>query len=118
MAGWTTLYQERTTTPDEAVRAIKSGHRVFLTGNCSVPQKVLAALVAYAPNVRDVEIVQVLTVGNAAYVEPGMQPHLRVNTLFISDNVRAAVNALPISRRCFCRRFHLLSKSNYRWMWP
>lgn len=93
MAGWTTLYQERTTTPDEAVRAIKSGHRVFLTGNCSVPQKVLAALVAYAPNVRDVEIVQVLTVGNAAYVEPGMQPHLRVNTLFISDNVRAAVNA-------------------------
>ena len=93
MAGWTTLYQERTTTPDEAVRAIKSGHRVFLTGNCSVPQKVLAALVAYAPNVRDVEIVQVLTVGNAAYVEPGMQQHLRVNTLFISDNVRAAVNA-------------------------
>ena len=93
MAGWTTLYQERTTTPDEAVRAITSGYRVFLTGNCSVPQKVLAALVAYAPNVRDVEIVQVLTVGNAAYVEPGMQPHLRVNTLFISDNVRAAVNA-------------------------
>ena len=93
MAGWTTLYQERTTTPDEAVRAIKSGYRVFLTGNCSVPQKVLAALVAYAPNVHDVEIVQVLTVGNAAYVESGMQPHLRVNTLFISDNVRAAVNA-------------------------
>lgn len=93
MAGWTTLYQERTTTPDEAVRAIKSGYRVFLTGNCSVPQQVLAALVAHAPNVHDVEIVQVLTVGDAAYVEPGMQQHLRVNTLFISDNVRAAVNA-------------------------
>ena len=92
MAGWTKLYQERTTTPEQAVRSIKSGQRVFLTGNCSVPQTVMKALVAYAPEVRDVEICQVLTVGDAAYVQPGMEQHLRVNTLFISDNVRAAVN--------------------------
>lgn len=92
MAGWTKLYQDRTTTPEQAVRAIKSGQRVFLTGNCSVPQKVMKALVEYAPEVHDVEIVQVLTIGDAAYVQPGMEQHLRVNTLFISDNVRAAVN--------------------------
>ncbi|MBI5563616.1 MAG: acetyl-CoA hydrolase/transferase family protein [Chloroflexi bacterium] len=93
MAGWTKLYQDRTTTPEQAVRSIKSGQRVFLTGNCSVPQTVMKALVDYAPEVRDVEICQVLTVGDAAYVQPGMEQHLRVNTLFISDNVRAAVNA-------------------------
>ncbi len=92
MAGWTKLYQERTTTPEQAVRAIKSGQRVFLTGNCSVPQKVMKALVDYAPELHDVEIAQVLTIGDAAYVQPGMEKHLRVNTLFISDNVRAAVN--------------------------
>jgi 4-hydroxybutyrate CoA-transferase len=92
MAGWTKLYQERTTTPEQAVRSIKSGQRVFLTGNCSVPQKVMKALVDYAPEVHDVELCQVLTVGDAAYVQPGMEQHLRVNTLFISDNVRAAVN--------------------------
>ena len=93
MPGWTKLYQDRTTTPEQAVRVIKSGQRVFLTGNCSVPQKVMAALVNYAPEVQAVEIVQVLTIGDAAYVQPGMEQHLRVNTLFISDNVRAAVNA-------------------------
>ncbi len=93
MAGWTKLYQERTTTPEQAVRSIKSGQRVFLTGNCSVPQTVMKALVAYAPQLHNVEICQVLTVGDAAYVQPGMELHLRVNTLFISDNVRAAVNA-------------------------
>ena len=92
MAGWTKLYQERTTTPEQAVRAIKPGQRVFLTGNCSVPQEVMKALVAYAPELHDVEIAQVLTIGDAAYVQPGMEQHLRVNTLFISDNVRAAVN--------------------------
>ncbi len=93
MNGWTAIYKQRVTTAEQAVRAIQSGQRVFLTGNCSVPQKVMSALVAYAPHLHHVEIVQVLTVGDAAYVEPGMELHLRVNTLFISDNVRAAVNA-------------------------
>src|SRR5512140_3073183 len=92
MAGWNSIFQERTTTPEEAVRSIQPGQRCFLTGNCSVPQKVMKALVDYAPNLHDVEIVQVLTIGNADYVKPGMEEHVRVNTLFISDNVRPAVN--------------------------
>ncbi|MCS7061389.1 MAG: acetyl-CoA hydrolase/transferase C-terminal domain-containing protein [Anaerolineae bacterium] len=77
---------------DEAVSHIESGMRVFLTGNCSFPKELMAALVRRAPHLEDVELVQVLTVGNADYVAPGLQRHLRVNTLFISDNVRAAVN--------------------------
>ncbi|MCK6584872.1 MAG: hypothetical protein L6Q49_17395, partial [Anaerolineales bacterium] len=56
-------YQSRATTAQEAVKTIKSGDRVFLTGNVSVPQKLLAALVEYAPNLKDVEICQALTVG-------------------------------------------------------
>jgi acetyl-CoA hydrolase len=62
-----------------------------MTGNVSVPQKLLAALVEYAPQVRDVEICQALSVGPADYVKPEMEGHLRVNTLFISANVRKAV---------------------------
>src|SRR5574341_1903178 len=88
---WTSQYQSRFVTPQQAAQAIKSGNRVFLTGNVSVPQKVLAALVEYAPNLKDVEICQALTVGPAAYVRPWMQGHLRVNTMFISANVRKAV---------------------------
>ncbi len=89
---WTSQYQSRVVSPQEAVRAIQSGHRLFLTGNVSVPQKVLAALVEYAPNLQDVEICQALTVGPADYVKPEMQGHLRVNTMFISANVRRAVH--------------------------
>lgn len=83
----------RVCTPEQAADLIDSGSRVFLSGNCAVPQRVLGALVARAPTLRGVEIVQVLTVGNADYVAPEMAGHLRVNTLFISDNVRPAVNA-------------------------
>lgn len=85
-------YAERVVTAEEAVQRIAPGMRLYLTGNCSVPQRLLAALVARAPDLHDIEIVQVLTVGPADYVAPEMAGHLRVNTLFISDNVRSAVN--------------------------
>ncbi|MGE5643220.1 MAG: acetyl-CoA hydrolase/transferase family protein, partial [Byssovorax cruenta] len=88
---WTSIYQSRIVTAEEAVRCIESHQRIFLTGNVSVPQKCLAALVEYAPNLENVEICQALTIGPADYVKPEMEGHLRVNTLFISANVRKAV---------------------------
>ncbi len=89
---WQSIYQSRVTTPDEAVKAVQSGNRIFLTGNVSVPKMALAALVRRAPELRDVEICQALTVGPADYVAPEMAGHLRVNTMFISANVRKAVH--------------------------
>jgi acetyl-CoA hydrolase len=53
---------------------------------------VLHALVNHAPQLKDVEICQALTVGSADYVAPEMEGHLRVNTMFISANIRKAVN--------------------------
>lgn len=85
------LYQSRTVTAEEAVRKIQSGNRIFLTGNCSVPQTILAALVDYAPNLTNVEICQALSVGPADYVSPAMEGHLRVNSMFISANIRKAI---------------------------
>ncbi len=86
-------YHELMCTAEQAAALIHSHTRIFLSGNCSVPREVLAALVRRAPSMTDVEIAQVLTVGAADYVAPEMAGHLRVNTLFISDNVREAVNA-------------------------
>jgi acetyl-CoA hydrolase len=85
------LYQSRVVSAEEAVKKIQSGQRVFLTGNCSTPQTVLAALVKHAPNLKDVEICQALSVGPADYVSPEMEGHMRVNTMFISANIRKAV---------------------------
>jgi len=92
MAAWNKVFESRITSPEDAVRVIKSGQRLFLTGNCSVPQRVLAALVNYAPDLQNVEICQALTIGTTDYVAPEMEGHLRVNTMFISANIRRAVN--------------------------
>lgn len=89
---WQDIYRSRITTADEAVKAIKSGDRVFLTGNASVPLQLLAALVKRAPDLRDVEVCHPLVICPADYVAPEMEGHLRVNSMFISANVRKAVN--------------------------
>ena len=85
------LFKSRIVTAEEAVKHIKSGDRVFLSGNCSVPQNLLAALVDYAPALQNIEIIQALTIGPADYVAPEMEGHLRVNTIFASSNNRSAV---------------------------
>jgi acetyl-CoA hydrolase len=61
-----------------------------------------------------VEIVQVLTVGPADYVAPEMEGHLRVNTLFISDNVRRAVQEGRADfTPCFLSEVPLLFRNGY-----
>jgi 4-hydroxybutyrate CoA-transferase len=90
--GWEEIYHKKIVTADEAVSLIKSHDRVFLTGNCSTPKELLEALVRRAPELEHVEIAQALTIGPADYVAPEMEGHLRVNTLFISANIRSAVH--------------------------
>jgi len=92
MASWQERYRSKVTTADEAVRAVKSGDRLFLTGNASVPLELLAALVRRAPALEGVEICHPLAICPSDYVSHEMEGHLRVNTMFISANVRKAVN--------------------------
>jgi len=88
------IYQSRITTAENAVAAIDPGMRVFMTGNCSVPQVLMTALVRRAPVFTPpIELAHLLTLGQADFAAPGLERHLRVNTLFIGSNVRAAVNA-------------------------
>lgn len=89
--GWNNLYQTRVTSAEQAVEVIHSGNRIFLTGNVSVPKTLLAALVKRAASLEKIEICQALTIGSAEYVNPDMEGHIRVNTMFISANVRKAV---------------------------
>jgi 4-hydroxybutyrate CoA-transferase len=88
---WKDQYSSKVASPEQAVKTIQSGNRIFLTGNCSVPQQLIKSLVDLAPDLKNVEICQALTVGNFDYTNPEMEGHLRVNSLFISPNVRKAV---------------------------
>jgi 4-hydroxybutyrate CoA-transferase len=86
------MYRQHVCSAEEAARAVQSGDRVFLTGNCSVPQMVVDALIQRATRLTDVELVQVLTVGGCACANLEMEGHIRINSLFIANHVRPAVN--------------------------
>lgn len=89
---WREIYSSRLTTADEAIRTVKSGQRVFLTGNSSVPIQLLDALLKHAPELRDVELCHVLTISPLDYTTPDLDGHIRSNSMFISHNDRKAVN--------------------------
>ena len=89
---WLCRYREQITSAEAAVRRIRSGSRVFMSGMGSVPQVVLRALIDHALELHDVEIIQVLPIAATRYPPLGIDRHLRFNTLFISPGLRAAVN--------------------------
>jgi len=89
---WHEIYRSRVQPADEAVRAIRSGNSVWIHPGCCTPKILVDAMVARAPELENVEVVHILTLAEAPYVDPGMEKHFRHRALFTGGNVRKAVN--------------------------
>jgi len=90
---WLDAYKSKIVDARTALeRTIASGDRVILNANCGEPQTLAQALTRMAPDLRDVEVVQLLALSKADYVKHELQGHLRLNALFIGPGVRSAVN--------------------------
>jgi acyl-CoA hydrolase len=89
---WEIEYKKRLRTPDEALRCVQSGMRVYIQPGCAEPETLVEALLRRGPFVHDVEIVHMMTMGAAPYVAPEMTGHFRHNAVFIGANVRDAIN--------------------------
>jgi len=89
---WEMEYKKRLRTADEALGCVKSGMRVYIQPGCAEPETLVEALMRRAPDVFDVEIVHMMTMGCAPYVAPEMAGHFRHNAMFIGGNVRDAIN--------------------------
>lgn len=89
--GWNEKFRERLVTAEEAVKAIKSGDRVYVGAGCAMPHSLVGALVNRADELEDVEIVHILTVGEAAYADKKYEKNFNVRNLFIGGNVRKEV---------------------------
>ena len=89
---WIDEYKKKLMTAEEALSVVQSGTRVYIQPGCAEPETLVGALIHRAPHVRNVEVVHLLTLGNADYVAPEMAGHFRHNAMFIGGNVREAVN--------------------------
>jgi acetyl-CoA hydrolase len=89
---WIEKYQERKTTAEEAVKVIKSGDRVYVHPGCSVPPPLLSAMVGRSDELENVEVMHILTMGEAPYLDPKYEGIFRHTALFVGHNSREAVN--------------------------
>ena len=77
---------------EAAVAGIGSGQQLYLQCAAATPSVLLDALVARAPELRDVSVVHLHCEGPGPHLAPEMAPHFRHRALFIGPNARAAVN--------------------------
>lgn len=90
---WREDYARKLTTPDEAVKAIRSGDTVYIQSHAACPESVVDAMVRRHQSLENVKIVHIITFGKAAYTKPEYAGSFRTASLFLGANMREPVNA-------------------------
>ena len=88
---WSDSYRKRVVTAEEALAEVRSGQRVYIHPGAAEPQSLVRALIDRAPELRGVEVIHLLTLGEAGYAKPGMEASFRHVAMFVGANVREAV---------------------------
>ena len=86
-------FRQKAVSAERAVQAVRSGDRVWIQEGNGTPVPLIQALLDRAPELRNVEIVHMLTLGDADYTLPEYEGHFRHNGLFLGGNVRPAIAA-------------------------
>ncbi len=84
--------QTKYVSAQEAVRHIQSNTRVFIHGSAATPLQLMQALMERKAELRNVELTSISTLGFDLN-DPDMQGHFYINSLFVSESVRQAVNS-------------------------
>lgn len=79
-------------TGEEALKAVKSRDRVFVHGGAATPHYLLRKLVERADELYDIEITSISQQGEAVFNDEKYKGIFRLNSLFVSANVRDMVN--------------------------
>ncbi len=89
---WFDDYKKRLCSAEEAVSLIKSNSRVYIGGNAAAPFALMKALAKRKDELKNVELLHVLLLGEDPFSAPEMEGHFRHNSLFVGPADRKAVN--------------------------
>lgn len=79
-------------TSEESVKVVKPGDRIFIHGGAATPHHLLEALSHRSDELWNIELVSISMQGRSVLTDPKFKDSFRLNSLFVSDNVREAVN--------------------------
>ncbi|HSH01934.1 MAG TPA: acetyl-CoA hydrolase/transferase C-terminal domain-containing protein [Anaerolineae bacterium] len=88
---WEKVYRQKVTDNINAVACVESNQSVYIGGGAGAPASLVDGLVARAADLKNVELLHILTFIGAPYIAPHYSDAFRHNALFIGPNVRQAV---------------------------
>lgn len=93
MSNWKIYYKQRQVDAKTAAAFVESGDRVVAGHACGSPEPILEALVARAVELKNVEIVHMVSMGSSAYCNPEYASSFRHNSLFAGCTTREAIRS-------------------------
>jgi len=79
---------------EEAVQIVKSNNRVFFQGAAMTPNLLIDTLCERYSELKNVEIIQIHTHGEAKYTQPPYTDAFHLSSCFVGDNVRKGINSV------------------------
>ena len=89
---WKEIYESKRVTAEEAIKAINDDDKVVMGFGCGEPFGIIDAMIKNYKDFNDVEIVNMLTLGDSPWVRPEMKGHFRLNCLFASPSNRKEIS--------------------------
>ncbi|MBQ0768104.1 MAG: acetyl-CoA hydrolase/transferase family protein [Bizionia sp.] len=83
----------RPVSAEEAVKIVKSNSKIYIQAAAAAPQLLIQALTNRHEELRNVQICQLHTEGEAPYANPELRNSFHVNSFFIGKNVRHTLKA-------------------------
>lgn len=85
---WQEIYKQRLTTPEEAVKVIKSGDKILPGHAASESELLVRAMVARYKELENVRVMKGTSLGSSPYCRPEMEGHFILNSLFLTTHTR------------------------------
>ncbi len=89
---WKEIYESKRVTAEEAIQAINDGDKVVTGFACGEPTGIIDAMIKNYEDFHNVEIINMLTLGDSPWVRPEMKGHFKLNCLFASPSNRKEIS--------------------------
>ena len=89
---WQEIYKKKLTTAEEAIKLIESGDKVVIGFGCGEPFGIENAMIEHYEDFNNVEIINMLTLGDSPWCKSEMKGHFKLNCLFASSSNRKSIS--------------------------
>ncbi len=88
---WKDEYSRRLVTAEEAIKNIHDGDKVVMSFGCGEPRYIVRAMRESYMDYKDVEVINMLLLGDTPWVDEDVKGHFRYNSFFASGTNRKAI---------------------------